>query len=87
MKHSNMKKVAKIALTALMSLTLITTTIAQGQKTLNSWCNKGEDYYYGLNGVAKDYKQAVYWYRKAAEQGHAGSQHNLGNIFYLDIVS
>ena len=27
----------------------------------------GECYYHG----AQDYKQAVYWYSKAAEQGHA----------------
>jgi len=29
------------------------------------------------------YKQAVYWYRKAAEQGHADAQFNLG-IFYRE---
>jgi hypothetical protein len=28
-------------------------------------------------GVEKDLKQAVYWYRKAAEQGHADAQFNL----------
>lgn len=28
--------------------------------------------------LAKDYKQAVYWYKKAAEQGFAKSQYNLG---------
>ena len=35
--------------------------------------NKGLRYY-----EAKDYNQAVYWYQKAAEQGHAGAQCNLG---------
>ena len=29
-------------------------------------------------GVAKDYVEAVKWYRKAAEQNHAGAQYNLG---------
>jgi hypothetical protein len=29
-------------------------------------------------GVAQDYKEAVAWYRKAAEQGHTGAQNNLG---------
>ncbi len=29
-------------------------------------------------GVPKDEKQAVVWYRKAAEQGYADAQHNLG---------
>jgi hypothetical protein len=28
--------------------------------------------------VAKDYVEAVKWYRKAAEQGHAEAQYNLG---------
>ena len=29
----------------------------------------------------KDYVSAVYWYRKAAEQGHARAQLNLGNCY------
>jgi TPR repeat protein len=28
--------------------------------------------------VLKDYKQAVYWYQKAAAQGYAEAQSNLG---------
>jgi tetratricopeptide (TPR) repeat protein len=35
--------------------------------------NLGKQYYYGKNGEP-DYAQAVEWYRKAAEQGHAGAQ-------------
>ncbi|MDC0148581.1 hypothetical protein OAI46_06955 [Alphaproteobacteria bacterium] len=37
----------------------------------------------GLNGmgVAEDDKQAVYWYRKAAEQGNAIAQTNLGAAY------
>ena len=34
--------------------------------------------YYGGQGVAKDYAEAVKWYRKAAEQNAAGAQYNLG---------
>ncbi len=34
-----------------------------------------------LAGVAPDYAQALSWYRKAADQGHAAAQFNLG-IFY-----
>jgi TPR repeat protein len=34
-------------------------------------------------GTPKDYKQAVYWYTKAAEQGDASSQSLLGGMFYL----
>ena len=36
------------------------------------WC------YENGNGVPKDYTQAVYWYRKAADQGEAIAQYNLG---------
>jgi TPR repeat protein len=33
------------------------------------------------NGVEKDAVQAVHWYRKAAEQGGAYAQYNLGNKY------
>jgi TPR repeat protein len=33
--------------------------------------------------VLKDYKKAVKWYRKAAEQGSEHGQNNLG-IMYID---
>ncbi len=33
-------------------------------------------------GVALDDRQAVYWYRKAADQGYADAQFNLGNGYY-----
>ena len=32
-------------------------------------------------GVAQDYKEAVNWYRKAAEQGNARAQNNLGLLY------
>ncbi|WP_304666925.1 tetratricopeptide repeat protein, partial [Neisseria bergeri] len=32
-------------------------------------------------GVRQDYAQAVQWYRKAAEQGYAGAQVNLGLMY------
>ncbi|MEJ6830614.1 MAG: tetratricopeptide repeat protein, partial [Akkermansiaceae bacterium] len=34
--------------------------------------------YYSGNVIQKDYVEAVKWYRKAAEQGHAIAQYNLG---------
>ena len=34
-------------------------------------------------GVQQDYAEAVKWYRRAAEQGYAKAQFNLGNM-YLD---
>ena len=32
-------------------------------------------------GVARDYAQAVVWYRKAADQGNAVAQNNLGFMY------
>jgi len=32
-------------------------------------------------GVDKDYRKAAFWYRKAADQGHAGAQHNLSFMY------
>ncbi len=39
---------------------------------------KGECYYYGWGGLPKDYKEAVKWYKMAANQGNARAQYNLG---------
>ena len=38
--------------------------------------------YYNGQGVRQDYTQAVQWYRKAAEQGDAEAQYNLGLMYY-----
>jgi TPR repeat protein/serine/threonine protein kinase len=43
--------------------------------------NKGMSYYLG-QGVAKDYVEAVKWYRKAADQGDAGAQCYLGICYH-----
>ena len=40
----------------------------------------GYMYQYG-KGVPQDYAEAARWYRKAAEQGNAKSQHNLGYMY------
>ena len=32
--------------------------------------------------MPKDYKEAVKWYRKSADQGDAFAQHNLGLCYY-----
>ena len=34
-------------------------------------------------GVKQDYVEAVKWYRKAAEQGHAKAQFILGGLYLL----
>ena len=40
----------------------------------------GEKYENG-QGVRKDYKEAVKWYRKSAEQGYSKAQSNLGLMY------
>ena len=37
--------------------------------------------YYNGEGVAKDFAEAVRWFRKAAEQGHAEAQLHLGMLY------
>ena len=43
--------------------------------------NVGYCYYEG-EGVSQDYKQAAYWFRKAADQGNAEAQYYLGLCYY-----
>ena len=40
-------------------------------------------YEYKLKGVPLDYKEAVKWYTKAAAQGDADAQCNLGLMYYI----
>ena len=51
-------------------------------KTPEEAYNIGCDYYFGTNGKQTDYSEAVEWFRKATEQGHAGAQNYLGNCYY-----
>ncbi len=48
--------------------------VAAAQNNIGVMYDKGK-------GVARDYTQAVMWYRKAADQGYAGAQSNLGNKY------
>ena len=50
----------------------------QGDATAQ--CNLGYMYANG-RGVAKDYYEAVKWYRLSAEQGNAQAQSNLGYMY------
>ena len=49
-------------------------------KTPQELFDLGRAYAMGI-GVAKDYKKAVDWYKKAANQGHARAQYNLGEMY------
>ena len=42
---------------------------------------KGENFYYGRNGFAQSYADAVSWYRFAAWQGHVWAQYSLGYCY------
>jgi len=62
--------------------------IAQAEKGDADAAEKlGDMYYVGFGGVSKDGKEAVNWYRKAAEQGNAYAQQVLAGFYYTgDIV-
>ena len=47
---------------------------------LESWYQAGEKYHCG-EGVPQDLAEAVKWYRRAAERGHAGAQSDLGYCY------
>ncbi len=59
-----------------------------GRESVNSTLSaaelndKGEDYYYGRNGVKQDYSEAVKYFMFAAEHGHARAQNNLGCCYH-----
>ena len=38
-------------------------------------------YEFGGDGVDKNYAEAVYWYRKSAEQGYTDGQYFLGRMY------
>jgi len=44
-------------------------------------CSLG-DMYFTARGVKQDFKESAYWYRKAAEQGKASAQYDLGFILF-----
>jgi TPR repeat protein len=65
-------------------------SIPSRQTTIDK-ANKGDAYAQTLlgtmyrcgDGVPRDYKKAVTWYRKAAEQGNASAQSSLGEMYYF----
>lgn len=42
---------------------------------------KGNNYYYGRDGVTQDYAKAIKWYLKAAKQGNVDAQYSLGTCY------
>ena len=43
--------------------------------------NLGTAFFYGGDGTPQDYSKALYWYQKAADQGLAKAQTNLGFLY------
>jgi len=41
----------------------------------------GDCFYYG-QGVPRNYKKAVYWYRQAANKGHEYALESIANCYY-----
>jgi tetratricopeptide (TPR) repeat protein len=52
--------------------------LPQYDSELEIWNRNGDDYFYGRDGKTKSFVEAVKWYRKAAEQGYASAQYQLG---------
>lgn len=53
---------------------------ANEEEDIQAQFSLGARYEDGL-GVPQDFEKAVYWYEKAAEQGHDLAQHSLGSIY------
>ena len=51
------------------------------KKYFNAQLYLGDCHYHGIT-TPQDYKQAVYWYKEAAQQGNRDAQFNLG-VCYL----
>ena len=56
--------------------------LSSAKLTPGQWYQKGENYYYGKNGVQKDYVQSLECYLQAAEQGHANAQASAAYQYY-----
>ncbi|MBQ6986515.1 MAG: SEL1-like repeat protein, partial [Oscillibacter sp.] len=59
----------------------VTTQDTPPQEDAEALYQRGEDYYYGRNGVAQDYAKAREYYEQAAAKGHAEALNNLGYLY------
>ena len=73
----NPQTMMKRILILFISLFTLIPTFAQSQDEIQEWSNTGYDLY-----TQGNYTEAVKWWRKAAEQGNAYAQYNLGNCYY-----
>lgn len=59
------------------------TVSVSAQPSASKLCQKGDDYFFGLNGVAKNPSTAVEYYREAAEKGYGKAQFQLGQCYLI----
>ena len=57
------------------------TVSVSAQLSASKLYQKGDDYLFGLNGVAKNPSMAVEYYREAAEKGYGKAQYQLGMCY------
>ena len=62
---------------------LASLSISETKGDASAQFNLGLMYYANGEDVQQDYKQAFYWFQKAAHQGNAKAQYNLG-AFYIN---
>ena len=48
--------------------------------------NKEAQYELGYSYYGRNHSKAIYWFTKAAEQGHAGAMHKLGEYYYSGLM-
>ena len=82
-KVASLKKKGKIAVCALLILAVLGVVASIVYSNMvDSWANQGDDYYYGQNGVEKNYTEALKLYTKAAKSDNVKAQAGLGNCYY-----
>ena len=82
----NMKNSLLVMLIVFLSMGSAWSGDFEDTKKLAEPSNSIAQFYLGLmyylgKGVTQDYKQAVYWYTKAAEQGYPKAQFNLALMY------
>ena len=57
---------------------VVLVSVCYGAMTPKAENNMGRAYKFGLHGVPQNFQKSVYWFRKAARQGNASAEDNLG---------
>ena len=55
-------------------------SLSTGMTSAGELNERGDDYYYGMNGVPQDYEQAVKYYKLAADQGYELARKELKRL-------